>query len=192
MNLVELNASVRETRGKEAALKMRAAGQVPAVIYGSGAAISISVSARELEKAIKSTNTSQVFVSLSDVKGTFKSKNALLKELQLDPVKKTMIHADFYEIAMDKKIKTKAVVATEGKPAGVDLGGVIKIIMRELDIMCNPSDVPEKIEVNVASMKLGETILAGDLDLGDKIKVVNEPSMAVVTLVPPKRSEGAE
>ncbi len=192
MNLVELNASVRETRGKEAALKMRAAGQVPAVIYGSGAAISISVSARELEKAIKSTNTSQVFVSLSDVKGTFKSKNALLKELQLDPVKKTMIHADFYEIAMDKKIKTKAVVTTEGKPAGVDLGGAIKIIMRELDIMCNPSDVPEKIEVNVASMKLGETILAGDLDLGDKIKVLNEPSMAVVTLVPPKRSEGAE
>jgi large subunit ribosomal protein L25 len=192
LNLVELNASVRETRGKEAALKMRAAGQVPAVIYGSGAAISISVSARELEKAIKSTNTSQVFVSLSDVKGTFKSKNALLKELQLDPVKKTMIHADFYEIAMDKKIKTKAVVTTEGKPAGVDLGGAIKIIMRELDIMCNPSDVPEKIEVNVASMKLGETILAGDLDLGDKIKVLNEPSMAVVTLVPPKRSEGAE
>lgn len=192
MNLVELSASVRETRGKEAALKMRAAGQVPAVIYGSGAAISISVSARELEKVIKSTNTSQVFVSLSDVKGTFESKNALLKELQVDPVKKTMIHADFYEISMDKKIKTKAVVATVGKPAGVDLGGAIKIIMRELDIICNPSDVPEKIEINVASMKLGETILAGDLDLGDKIKVINEPSMAVVTLVPPKRSEGAE
>lgn len=192
MNLVELSASVRETRGKGAALKMRAAGQIPAVIYGSGPAVSISVSARELEKVIKDTMTSQVFVSLSDVSGSFSPKKAILKELQIDPGKRTMLHADFYEIDMDKKIKTRAAVATVGKPAGVDLGGVIKIIMREMDIFCAPSDVPEKIEVNVASMKLGETILAGDLDLGDKIKVASEPKMAVVTLVPPKRSDAAE
>lgn len=193
MNLVELNATVRETTGKGAALKMRAAGQVPAVIYGAGqdAAMTISVSARELEKVIKDTNTSQVFVQINDVNGAFQPKSALLKELQTDPGTRKILHADFYEITMDKKIRTKAAVATVGKPAGVDLGGSLKIIMRELDIVCAAADVPEKIEINVAAMKLGETILAGDLDLGDKIKVSSDANAAVVTLVPPKRTEAA-
>ena len=101
--------------------------------------------------------------------------------------------ADFYEItSMDKKIKTSAVVTTVGKPAGLVLGGTLKIIIRELDIVCAATDVPEKIEIDVANMKLGETILAGDLDLGEKIKVATDPSVAVVTLVPPKRSEASE
>lgn len=195
MNLVDLNASVRETTGKEAALKMRAAGQVPAVVYGAerDKAMSISVSAHELQMVIKGTKTSQVFVKLNDVNGGFGSKNALLKEIQIDPGSRRILHADFYEItSMDKKIKTSAVVTTVGKPAGLVLGGTLKIIIRELDIVCAATDVPEKIEIDVANMKLGETILAGDLDLGEKIKVATDPSVAVVTLVPPKRSEASE
>lgn len=194
MNFADLNVVRRETIGSGAANKTRAAGQIPAVIYGAAgqeAGMIISVSARELEKVIKDTKTSQVFVKLTDVNGSFEPKFVLLKELQTDPGSRRMLHADFFEIAMDKKIRTKAVVTTVGKPAGVDLGGVLKIIARELDIYCAVSEVPEKIEINVASMKLGETILAGGLDLGDKIKVVSDSSAAVVTLVPPKRTEAA-
>lgn len=185
---------MRETIGSGAAIKTRSAGQIPAVIYGAAgqeAGMAVSVSVRELEKVIKDTKTSQVFVRLTDVNGSFEPKNVLLKELQTDPGSRRMLHADFYEITMDKKIKTKAAVTTVGKPAGVDLGGVLKVIARELDIFCAVSDVPEKIEINVAAMKLGETILAGDLDLGDKIKVASDSTTAIVTLVPPKRTEAA-
>lgn len=195
MKLVDLNATVREKTGKEAALKMRASGQIPAIIYGADGdkAMPVSVSARELEKIIKDTKTSQVFLRLTDVSGSFEPKNALLKELQTNPGTRAILHADFYEIAsMDKKIRTKALVTTVGKPAGIVLGGVLKIIIRELDIICSSADVPETIEINVADMKLGDTILAGDIDLGDSVKIANDPSVAVVTLVPPKRSEGAD
>lgn len=195
MKLVDLNATVRETTGKGAALKMRASGQVPAVIYGADAdkAMAVSVSARELEKVIKDTKTSQVFLRLTDVNGAFEPKNVLLKELQTNPGSRSILHADFYEIAsMDKKIRTKALVATVGKPAGIILGGVLKIILRELDVICSSADVPEKIEIDVAEMKLGDTILAGHINLGDNIKIANDPSVAVITLVPPKRAEVAE
>ncbi|MBU2622219.1 MAG: 50S ribosomal protein L25, partial [Proteobacteria bacterium] len=129
MELIQLKAKVRESVGNSPARALRRTGEIPAVIYGPGKeTVLLSVSTKELEDIFKKSNVGQVILNLEIQNGGLHTRTAMIKELQVHPVSRKYLHIDFYEIAMDRKIKVKVPVVTRGIAKGIDLGGMLQVV----------------------------------------------------------------
>src|SRR5262245_293890 len=146
-----VSAKSRESRGKNEARRLRASGMVPGVVYGGKKdTVAVSVDPKTLLKVLRSESGRNTILSLDFGDGS--KTSAILKAWQVDPIKETFIHADFYRIAMDVAIKVKVPIATRGEARGVKVdGGILEIIMREAEVECLPGDIPERLEVDVRS-----------------------------------------
>jgi large subunit ribosomal protein L25 len=116
----------------------------------------------------------------------------MVKELQLHPVSRNFLHIDFYEVAMDRKIMVNVPITTTGKAKGVETGGILQIIRRELEVQCFPLDVPESIEIDITDLDIGDSIHVGDIALQREIEFLGEENFTVVTVVSPKIEEEEE
>jgi large subunit ribosomal protein L25 len=117
----------------------------------------------------------------------------ILKEFQREPLRGQLLHADFYEVALDKVLQLKVHVELEGTPVGVKLqGGIVDFVTRELEVECLPADIPEKIAVDISHLELGKHLRVSDLKLGDKVKVLDEPELVVAHVVLPRAEVAAE
>jgi len=110
----------------------------------------------------------------------------------LDPVSRNFLHVDFYEITMDRKIRVKVPVITKGKSKGVEIGGILQIIRRELEVQCLPLDVPESIEVDIMDLDMGDSIHVSDIPRQSEIEFLDDENFTVVTIVSPKVEEEVE
>ncbi|MBD3232648.1 MAG: 50S ribosomal protein L25/general stress protein Ctc [candidate division Zixibacteria bacterium] len=182
MKAVELTANKRETSGKGAARKLRMQGRIPAVYYGSSEDnISLDFDAKSFEQAISKIQSTNVIVSL-DIGGD--KKTALLKFLQRDPIDDSVLHADFYGVSPEQEITLRIPVRYVGSAIGVKDGGVLQMIIRELEISCKVSDIPEFVEVDVTDMQVGDSIHVEELEL-EKVEILIDPDRTMVTVVPP-------
>ena len=181
---VLVSAKNRDLRGKNAARRLRASGMIPAVVYGGKSdAVSVSVDPKTLLKVLRSETGRNTILSLDFGDGG-KKTSAILKSWQVDPVKETFIHVDFYRIAMDVAIKVKVPIATRGEARGVKVdGGILEIIMREVEVECLPGDIPERLEVDVADLGIHGAIRVSDLHVSDKVKVLNDADQIIVHVV---------
>jgi len=119
-----------------------------------------------------------------------KNRTCLIKEIQYEPVLGDIVHVDFHEVSLTEKIKVNIPVATKGESVGVKQeGGSLEQILWELDIECLPTDIPEKVEVDVTNLKMSEAIHVKDLKLPENIKVFNDPESIVVQVVEPMKEE---
>lgn len=195
MEKVVLNAEIREEMGKTQVKKLRKEQAVPAVVYKGGKeAVSIKINTRELFEALHTSAGSNVLITLK-FKGDKKSKDktCIIKEIQRGPVKEDILHVDLNEISLTEKIKVKVPVHSHGEAEGVVKdGGVISQPMHEIEIECLPTDIPEKIEVEVAAMKIGDTLLVKDIKVPSGVTVLVDPEQAVFTVVPPAKEEVVE
>jgi large subunit ribosomal protein L25 len=116
----------------------------------------------------------------------------MVKELQLHPVSRNFLHIDFYEVAMDRKIMVNVPITTTGKAKGVETGGILQIIRRELEVQCFPLDVPESIEIDITDLDIGDSIHVGDIALQREIEFLGDENFTVVTVVSPKIEEEEE
>ncbi len=194
MDLIELKTKIRITTGNGPARRLRMSGQIPAVLYGPKTEpVLLSVNKSDLELVFKKGGIGQVILNLVIQKnGETLTMPAMIKELQTHPVSRNFIHIDFYEIKMDQKITAKIPVVTIGKAKGVELGGMVQIIRRELEVECLPLEVPESIEIDISDLDIGDSIHVGDISLEGEIEILEEDDYTVVTVLSPKMEEEPE
>jgi large subunit ribosomal protein L25 len=193
LELIELKANVRTERKKGPARRLRVAGKIPAVLYGPGAeTMALSIDAADLEKAIKNRSGSQVFLNLVIDGGDIKNKTAMIKELDIHPVSREMIHADFYEIAMDRKIRAMAPVTVTGKSIGVENGGMVQIIRRELEVLCYPNQMPEEIQIDITDLDMGDSIHIEDIHVEEGTEFPHDVNFTVLTILSARTVEEEE
>src|SRR5262245_35080177 len=191
-----LEATVRDSFGKNEARRTRRDGRVPAVVYGatgeSGnkAAMAIAVEPKALLKILHSESGANTLISLK-LAGAGDAK-VLVKEFQLDPLTHQVLHADFYRVAMDRVIQVTIPVIVKGEPKGVkQQGGVLELIRREIEIECLPGDIPENVEVDASELMLHQGIRVREIAVSPKWKALSDADMMLVHVIMPKAEEVA-
>ena len=186
-----LEATARETLGKNEARRTRREGRVPAVLYGAagaGAARNgqpIAVDPKALVKILHSESGANTLISLK-LEGEGDTRE-LVKEYQLDPVTHHLLHADFFRIAMDKAIRVTIPVTVKGEPKGVkQQGGILEFIRRAIEIECLPGDIPEHVEIDVSELMLHQGIRVRELAADARWKATSDPDMMLVHVIAPK------
>lgn len=189
METIDLKADIRKTAGKEAAKAMRREGRIPAVLYGVNTeAISLSVDVKELKTLFRKSGRGYQLINL--IMGENESKKqVMIKELQTDPVTASFLHADFYEVAMDRKIAVNVQVVVTGISNGVEAGGVLQIIRRELEVLCFPNKVPETIEIDITELEIGDSVHIDEIILGEDVESTAEGNFTVLTVGAPQKIE---
>ena len=187
MDLIELKAKIRTTVGNGPARAMRRQGQVPAVLYGPGTdTILLTVTVNDLEQLLKKGKSGQVVLNLVIQNGETSTRPAMIKELQTHPLSRNFLHVDFYEISMDRKINVHIPIVTTGKSIGVENGGILQIIRRELEVLCLPFEIPEKIEIDVSDLDIGDSIHVSDISLEGDIEFLGDAHFTIVTVITPR------
>jgi large subunit ribosomal protein L25 len=188
LEFLELKAKPRTTKGNSPARALRRDGALPAFIYGPGkASVALSVNVYDLEQALKGAGSRQIFVNLAIEGG--ETRKAMLKELQRHPVNGSFIHADFYEVAMDRKMRVMIPVTTVGKCQGVEMGGMLQIIRRELEALCIPSDIPDVIEIDITELDMGESVHVEDITMEGDVELVHDVNFTVLTILAGREEE---
>jgi len=184
----QLNVTQREQIGKGSCRKLRAKGLIPGIIYGHKFDnLPIYMEKKAIKEALKKVGES----SIIELNIAGKEKiNALIKDYQLDPVTDDILHVDFYAIHADERITLEIPLHFVGEPIGVkQSGGILEIIMREIEIECLPADIPEHIEVDLSPLNIGNEILVSDLKLSEKIKVLNKSNSVIALVSAPEEEE---
>ena len=182
-----LSVRLREGKGKGAAKKLRKNKQLPAIFYGPNAeTVMLAVDYPELAHIIRQSTGENIILDLkvqSD-SGT-ESKHAILKDLQVDPIKDTYLHADFYEISMDRKITVDIPIQLINTPIGVTNGGVLQHVKRELAISCLPDKLIDALELDVSGLEIGDSLHVRDIELPEGIVALDEDDMSVAVVAAP-------
>ena len=186
-----LDAVRRDSRGKNEARRLRAAGRIPAVVYGGAdGAVPVSVDPKLLSRILHSDRGVNTLIGLTIEGGG--AAQVLVKEFLLDPVYHHLLHADFYRIQMDKALTVTVAVTLKGEARGVkQQGGVLDFPGREVDIECLPAEIPEHIEVDVSELLIGQSVRLRDLAEGAKWTPVSDPDTMLVHVVAPRAEEPA-
>ncbi len=186
-----LAVEIRVGAGKGVARKLRAAGRLPAIVYGSGNdAIRVSLDPRRLDALLRSSEAG--LNTLIDLEGdpSVSGKTVLVKELQTDPVVGRMLHADLYEVDPHATIEVEVPIRVMGQPIGVTLGGgILDHGLRELLVECLPRAIPDSIDVDVSALELGDSIHVRELPLPEGIVLKTDADLSVVSVVAPTVAE---
>jgi len=187
---IELQTTVRKSTGNSPARSLRRAGQIPAVLYGPKMeTVLLSVNIKDLEQVFKQGNAFQVILNLVIQNGKKVTKAAMVKELQTHPVSGNFIHIDFYEIDMKRQINVMVPIITNGQSVGVENGGMLNIVRREIELLCLPGDIPEAIEIDITDLEIGDSIHIEDIPLGENVEVSADFNFTVVTVLSPTVEE---
>ena len=180
---ITVPAEVRASRGKNEARRTRRAGQIPAVVYGAFQdPVSIAVNPREILKIVRSTTGYNTIFTLAVQGG--ENTPVMVVDHQVDPVKNTLLHADFKRIDLTKRIRVSIPVSTEGEPAGVKVqGGLLEIITRAIEIECLPDDIPEHFIIDVRELMIGQSKRASDVPLSGSMKLTSAPETVIAHIV---------
>jgi large subunit ribosomal protein L25 len=186
---IVVEATNRETRGKNEARRLRLTGKVPAVLYGGkGEAITLSVNAKQVGNILRSESGHNTLFQV-DLAG--KHEPAILKDWLVDPVTGRLLHVDLLRIAMDVRMRVKIPVHTFGDPTGVKVqGGVFEIVEREVEIECLPADIPSEFRVDVSGLALNAALRASEIPIdAEKIKLLTDKDRVIAHVVTLKVEE---
>ena len=192
-----IQASYRSAVGKNAVRKLKHGGMIPAVVYGHR----FSPIALSLPAAV----TSKMFRRGSEIVEDYKLCKLLIegapstgptmvvvKDKQRHPVTSVIEHIDFFAVRMDEKITAPVQIRLQGKPEGVKLGGILRQILREVEVKSLPSDIPPHFEIDVSALQLGDTLHVSDLPAPDTIQILTDPQAAIVTVLAPAVAKETE
>lgn len=185
-----LRAEIREGTGKGVARKLRAQGLLPAVFYGPHTqTLPLVVNPKELLGTLQTEAGGNVLIDLEIKKGDHtERKVVMVKDLQIDPLQRKALHADFYEVAMDVMVTVEVPIQLVGKPEGTKMGGILEQVRRVLEIQCFPGDIPKSIDLDVSSLKIGDSIHVNDIKI-EKVKIISDTNFTIATVVPPLAEE---
>jgi large subunit ribosomal protein L25 len=186
MEIVSVTVETRAASGKGSARRIRASGKVPAVFYGPNQheAIPLQMEEKEFAKKIAVLEGSAL-IQFESVAPELKSRMVLLREVQSHPVSGAVLHADFYEVDLTKKLEVTVALHFTGKPVGVEAGGILQPIVREITVKCLPTEIPAFIEVDVSALGIHDSIHVEEIQLPGGVEPVYETNFTVVTVSPP-------
>jgi large subunit ribosomal protein L25 len=173
----------RETKGKNSNRRLREAGLVPAVVYGGDReSVAIQLDRRSLLDLMRSTEGHNP-IFLLKMAGTDKSRHAMIRDLQVDPVDRQVLHVDFQRILMTEKLRVMVHVEPQGVPKGVkNEGGMMDFVTREVEIECLPDKIPPKIVIDVSGLEIGDHVEAKELQMPEGVELLEEPEMVIVSV----------
>ncbi|MCC6747637.1 MAG: 50S ribosomal protein L25 [Deltaproteobacteria bacterium] len=186
----QVTVSRRDKAGKGVCRRLRASGQIPAVLYGlKGEAELLQLNPSSLQKALDPAKKENTLLDLTiegGAKGTENLK-VLVKDYQIDPIKSTLRHVDFVRVALDQPLTVTIPFVTEGKPEGLIVGGVLHQVFRTLEVRCRPELIPAKIVGNVAPLKMGDTLSISQLPAPEGVTFVLPPNQTVALVTAPRK-----
>jgi large subunit ribosomal protein L25 len=185
MATASLNAKPRDDKGKGANRKLRAGGQIPAVIYGHGEATrSLSLDAHELELLFARVHVESTVIDLK-IAGE-RGVKALVREVQTHPARGQVMHVDFYQIHAGERVHVQVPIRFNGTPAGVRAGGLLQHTMDELDIRCSAEAIPSHIDIDVSGLEIGDSIHVSDILVPEGVEVLDTGDRSVCSVIPPQ------
>jgi large subunit ribosomal protein L25 len=188
MEILELNVEPREAIGSNRARQLRAAGKLPATLYGfETEPTSLAVDAKEFRGALRSAAGSHVLLRLL-IDGK-KKPTVILKELQRNPLRDEFLHVDFQSVTLTEKITAAVSIRLVGDAAGVKEGGILQHGLWELQVEALPTELPDHIEVDVSGLGGGQSLHVKDISLPDNLKIVSQPDEMVATILAPAKVE---
>ncbi|MCU4137686.1 MAG: Ribosomal protein L25 [Thermodesulfobacteria bacterium] len=192
MKQVTLSAIKREKTGKEISKKLRKQGLIPAIVYGPRfQPLPIAVKFNELESILIKHKGETLLFNLELTDGEPSKIQAILKDYQTHPITDKIIHIDFLAIHEEETITLDIPLEFLGKPVGISKGGVLEILLHELTIECLPSNIPDKIYVDINNLDVGDVLHVKDIKVPEGVKVINDPEETVLTIVA-EAGEGTE
>lgn len=189
MDQITIQSNLREGIGKGKNRRLRVAGRIPAVLYGHKSQnVALDVDPKEIFKILNSESGENTIFMLQ-VPGR-ENVNCMIKEYQREPITHNLLHADFYEVAMDEVLEVDVPLEVVGEAYGVKTeGGLLDIVHRELRVECLPGDIPDNIEVDVTELKIGDMVRVRDLKVSEKIKLLDDPETVVLAVEHPREEE---
>ena len=184
-----LTLTKRAETGKGAARQLRREGKVPAVLYGKGETISLTLDPVEFNKVLRSKQQGHVLITLAEANKKGASQhNAILKDLQYDPISGHVLHADFFEVVMDQPIQVAIpIVITGSIPVGVTLGGVLRQRQRHLSVEGLPADIPDTVVIDASGLDIGQAVKVKDLPLAKGTRTRDDREKIVVNITAKKK-----
>ena len=182
-------AEARQDFGKNSSRRLRHAGRIPAVVYGGGGqAIPVAVDPKQVNQILHSESGHNTVFTL-EIKGKAPAR-VMLSDWQVEPVNGGLLHVDMFRISADTRLKLKVPIQLKGEPYGVKTeGGVLEVILREVELECLPDDIPEHITVDIADYKIGRSLRVGDLPLGEHVRLMTDPTRMVAHVIAPRAEE---
>jgi large subunit ribosomal protein L25 len=186
LEFIDLKAMKRTNTGKGAARRLRQSDQIPAVLYGKGIdPEKLTLATKDLDIIFRKYGRARLFFNVQ-IDGESTSRKAFLKELQVDIVSGKYSHMDLHQISMDQTLRLTVPVETTGQSIGVESGGLLQIIRRELEIICLPHNIPNNIEVDVTDLDIGASIHVSELTLPEGVTIPDDVDFTIITVVQPK------
>lgn len=183
MSEMTIKVEKREQTGKNANRQLRAMGAVPAVVYGGNKdSVAITIDRKKVIELLKRGGGENAVFKL-ELAGTDASRHAMIRDLQVDPISRRIIHIDFQRIDLKEKVRVQVAIQLEGEAYGVKTeGGVLDFITRDIEVECLPNDIPQAIEVDVTPLAIGQHVEAGDLQLPENVELMDEPERVIVSI----------
>lgn len=179
---ITIKATVREGRGKNDARRTRREGLVPITIYGGGGETVAAAAPLSALAAVLRSEAGRNTIFTLDVEGVGLSE-VMFHERQIDPVRGRLVHADFQRLVKGQKIEVTVPLRLVGEPVGVrEEQGVLEQIMRELEIRCQPREIPDSIDVDVSNLGVHDVLHVSDIPVGDNIEILNDAEAVVATI----------
>ncbi|HWP34970.1 MAG TPA: 50S ribosomal protein L25/general stress protein Ctc, partial [Thermodesulfobacteriota bacterium] len=187
MNRLELTAIRRERTGKGASRQVRREGRIPAVLYGqTGVTLPLALKPQELRAALAAGGKhALITLRIEQNGGPAQTRVVMLKDYQVHPVQRTLLHADLYEVRMDRAITVEVPIRLTGRADGVKAGGILEQVHRTITVECLPDRIPEALEIDVTPLGIGQSLHAGDLTLPEGVKLKTAAGETLVTIVAP-------
>lgn len=187
MQAKSITVEPRTDFGKNASRRVRKKGFIPGVLYSHGKSENIQVPEKEFFKLFKGRiSESVIFDILTTDKKDTTEKMAYVKDFQADPLSGEILHLDLFKVTKDEKIHTHVKIEFTGTAKGIKLGGILEVDLRELEVECLPMDLPEKIQINVTDLDIGDSIHVKDLNLGDAVKITSNLDASIASVHVPK------
>jgi large subunit ribosomal protein L25 len=182
-----LSAEKRTESGKGVARKLRAAGRIPAIVYGQGEeGLSLTLDAHEADLLFHRISVDNTIVNL-EVEGEDEPISTLVRDVQTHPFKSVILHIDFYRIQKGVEVEVEIPVHAEGTPVGVkDSGGVLQLVVHDLRVACIPSKIPDHIEIDVSGLDIGDVLHVSDIDLPEGVRVLIDEDRTLATVNLPR------
>ena len=189
MEEITLSVEARNDRGKGAARRLRRSGKVPAIFYGpKSTATPIAVDRKDFAAHVANLEGSHL-IRFQSPAADLQQRVALVREVQTHPVDGGILHVDFYEVDLTQRLQVTVPLHFIGRAKGVADGGILQPIVREMEVECLPSDIPQYIEVDVTALDIHDAVHLADVKMPANVTAVFESNEAVVTVLPPTVEE---
>ena len=190
---VKLEVEAREARGSAESRRLRARGFVPGVLYGNGGeAAAFAVGERDLRRVLTGEHGTHAILDVVIADGGQKARHAVLKDYQLHPTKQRLLHVDLQEVRLDRPIQAQVAVELVGEPEGVTMGGVLTQVTREVNVEALPMDVPDRLELDVSALAIGESLRVADLHVPETVTLLDDEDEVLASVAQPTRVEEPE